>query len=51
MSVRREVRVDTALARRRQHRDRIDLDPEAQDRMQRALEALGLTNPTTKGTP
>lgn len=45
MSVRREVRVDDALARRRQHRDRTELDPEAKERMQRALEALGLTNP------
>lgn len=48
MSVRREARVDQALARRREHRDRIRLDPEATERLNQAREALGLT---TKENP
>lgn len=51
MSVRREDRVDVALARRREHRDRIELDPEARERMQHALAALGLTTPNLKEKP
>lgn len=46
--VSREVRVDRALARRREARDRIHLDPEATDRLNEAREALGLT---TKENP
>lgn len=36
---------DAVLARRRAHRDRIVLDTEAEDRLQKARAALGLTNP------
>lgn len=43
---RREVRVDQALARRREQRARIDLDDEATARLNRALDALN--NPTPK---
>lgn len=39
--------VDAVLARRRAHRDRIILDPEAEARLQKARAALGLTNQTT----
>lgn len=48
---RREVPVGIALARRRESRGRIVLDPEAQERMRRALAALDLTNPTPKENP
>ncbi|MGO2520192.1 MAG: hypothetical protein ACTH8F_08720 [Microbacterium sp.] len=39
--------VDAVLARRRAHRDRIVLDPEAEERLRKARAALGLTKQTT----
>lgn len=39
-----ERTVDAVLARRRAHRDRIVLDTEAEERLQKARSALGLTN-------
>lgn len=41
---RRERRVEEVLAHRREHRDRIVLDAEAEERLQKARAALGLTN-------
>lgn len=46
---RRETRVDQALARRREQRDRIELDDDATDHMSRALDTLN--HPPTKETP
>lgn len=39
--------LDSVLARRRAHRDRIVLDAEATERLQNARAALGLPNDTT----
>lgn len=45
---RREHRADEVLGRRRAARERIDLDAEATERLNKAREALGLN---TKETP
>ncbi|MDE0545485.1 hypothetical protein [Microbacterium sp. C7(2022)] len=47
--VNRQVRVERALARRRKHRSPdADLDAEALARLNRAKEALGLTESSTE---
>jgi len=48
---RREKRLDDALARRRAHREHVDLDSDAAERMRRAREALGLPHTITEGNP
>jgi hypothetical protein len=39
---RRERRIDANLTRRREARDRLDLDPEARDHLRKAHEALDI---------